>query len=96
MVGHKTGQIYFGETQDRGRRHEPLVCAVDPNTKTVREDHEAPRGQEVSTVNADETLLGGTFIERNDWGTNNYFDGGPNRLTTTSKPRTSSAAKKAR
>jgi oligogalacturonide lyase len=32
-------------------------------------------------VNADETLLAGTLTDRTDWGTNEVFDGGPNRLT---------------
>ena len=72
MVGHKTGIIYFGTTNR-------LVCAIDPKTKAVQEILKLQRGQEVSTVNADETLLGGTFTERSDWGTNKYFDGGPNR-----------------
>jgi len=39
-----------------------------------------PRGQQVATVNADETLLAGTITERSAWGTNQgFFDGGPNR-----------------
>jgi oligogalacturonide lyase len=39
------------------------------------------RGQGVATVNADETLLAGTFTYRTDW-TNDFFEnGGPNRLT---------------
>jgi oligogalacturonide lyase len=73
MVGHKTGKIYFGTTNR-------LVCAIDPNTKVVQEILKLQRGQEVSTVNADETLLGGTLTERTDSGTNaSFFDGGPNR-----------------
>jgi len=37
------------------------------------------RGQECPQSNADETLLGGTITERSDWGTNEFFNGGPNR-----------------
>ena len=79
MVGRKTGKIYFGETRIENGVANRLVCSLDPNTKVIAEILKLKRGQEVSTVNADETLLGGTFIERNDWGTNDYFDGGPNR-----------------
>jgi oligogalacturonide lyase len=79
MVGHKTGKIYFGETKIENGVTNRFVGTFDPNTKAVQEILKLERGQEVSTVNADETLLGGTFIERSDWGTNNYFDGGPNR-----------------
>jgi len=81
MAGHKTGQIYYVGTKVENGATNRWVCSIDPNTKAVREIMKLARGQEVSTVNADETLLGGTFIERNDWGTNNYFDGGPNRTT---------------
>ncbi len=73
MVGRKTGQIYYVSTNR-------VVCALDPQTRAVREILKLSRGQEVSTVNADETLLAGTLTERTDWGTNaGFFDGGPNR-----------------
>jgi oligogalacturonide lyase len=73
MVGRRTGRIYYVTTNH-------VVCALDPKTKSVRELLKLPRGQEVSTVNADETLLAGTIIYRHDWGTNgDFFDGGPNR-----------------
>ncbi len=81
MVGHKTGQIYYVATKTENGATNRWVCSIDPNTKAVREIMKLPRGQEVSTVNADETLLCGTITERNDWATNAYFDGGPNRLT---------------
>ncbi len=75
MVGRKTGQIYFGDTNH-------TVFAVDPNTKAVREIARFPRGQQVSAVNADETLLAGTIVERTDWKTNaDFFDGGSDRQT---------------
>ncbi len=81
MVGHKTGQIYFGERKIEAGVTNHYVCVVDPQTKSVRQLLKLPRGQEVSTVNADETLLAGTITDRTDWGTNEVFDGGPNRLT---------------
>ncbi len=80
MVGHKTGQIYYVALKAEDGVTNRVVCAVDPTTKAVREIMKLPRGEEVSTVNADETLLGGTVTERSDW-TNSYFEGGPNRLT---------------
>lgn len=80
MVGHKTGSIYYGETRIANGETNRFVCSIDPNTKAVREIMKLPRGQEVSTVNADETLLAGTITERTDWGTNEFFTGGPNRL----------------
>ena len=77
MVGRKTGRIYYATT-DR------TVFAVDPVTKITREIVTLPRGQQVTAVNADETLLAGTVTERTDWGTNrDFFDGGPNRRTDT-------------
>ncbi len=73
MVGRKTGQIYYVTTNR-------TVFAVDPMTKVTRKIVTLPRGQQVSAVNADETLLAGTIIERSDWGTNaDFFGGGPNR-----------------
>jgi len=73
MVGHKTGQIYYVGTNR-------TVFALDPATKATRAILTLGRGQEVATVNANETLLAGTFTERPDWGTNQaFFDGGPNR-----------------
>jgi len=80
MVGHKTGRIYYVALKAEDGATNRVVCSVDPKTKAVREIMKLPRGEEVSTVNADETLLAGTITERNDW-TNSFFDGGPNRLT---------------
>lgn len=82
MVGRKTGQIYCVNSKIENGVTNQWVCALDPKTKAVREILKLARGQQVSTVNADETLLGGTITERTDWGTNgNFFDGGPNRRT---------------
>ena len=81
MVGHKTGQIYYVTARTEGGKTNRFVCSIDPNTKATREIMKMPRGMDVATVNCDETLLGGTITERTDWGTNDYFNGGPNRLT---------------
>jgi oligogalacturonide lyase len=80
IVGHKTGKIFYVATKNENGATTRWVCSIDPSTKAVQEIMKLPRGQEVSAVNADETLLAGTITERNDWGTNNFFDGGPNRL----------------
>ena len=79
MVGHKTGQIYFVTRKIENGETNQWVCATDPNTKVTRQILKLARGQSVATVNADETLLGGTFLERTNWGTNEFFDGGPNQ-----------------
>jgi len=81
MVGRKTGQIYYGTTKIENGVTNHWVNAIDPKTKTVRVLLKLARGQEVSAVNADETLLAGTVVERSDWGTNReFFDGGTNRF----------------
>jgi len=82
MTGHKTGRIYYVTSRAENGVTNRVVCSVDPSTKAVREIMKLPRGQEVSTVNADETLLAGAIVERTDWGTNgNFFEAGPNRTT---------------
>ena len=81
MAGHKTGQIYYVDYKIENGVTNRWVCSIDPATKNVRQIMKLERGQEVSTVNSDETMLGGTFVERNDWGTNDFFGGGPNRTT---------------
>ena len=82
MVGRKTGQIYFGQRKIEDGVTNHYVCVVDPGTKSVRQLLKLPRGQQVATVNADETLLAGTITDRADWGTNaDFFAGGPNQRT---------------
>lgn len=73
MVGHKTGRIYYVARKIENGVTNRLVCSVDPTTRKVREILTLPRGQEVSAVNADETMLAGTMIERTDWGKDRDF-----------------------
>src|SRR5262249_18160497 len=55
IVGRKTGQVYY--IRDR-------VCnAADPKARASREIAKLPPRASVSTVNADETLLGGAITE---------------------------------
>jgi oligogalacturonide lyase len=80
MVGHKTGQIYYIKRVIENGATNRIVFATDPATKATREIFTLARGENISTVNADETLLGGTITENSE--TNReYFAGGENRLT---------------
>jgi oligogalacturonide lyase len=67
MIGRQTGRIYYVATRIENGVTNRWVCTLDPRTKAVREILRLARGQEVSTVNADETLLAGTLTERTDW-----------------------------
>jgi oligogalacturonide lyase len=80
MVGHKTGQIYYIKSKIADGVTNRIVYATDPKTKATREILTLARGESVATVNADETLLGGTITENNSTNREN-FAGGPNRLT---------------
>jgi oligogalacturonide lyase len=55
IVGKKTGQVYY--VKDR------IVYATDIHTHTTREIAKLPARGSISTVNADETLLGGAITE---------------------------------
>ncbi|HEU6448936.1 MAG TPA: oligogalacturonate lyase family protein [Verrucomicrobiae bacterium] len=73
MVGHKTGQIYYIATKIESGRTNHYVCATDPITKKTRDILKLARGQSVASVNADETLLAGTFTYRTNW-ENEFFE----------------------
>jgi oligogalacturonide lyase len=81
QTGRKSGKIYYAERKVEDGVTNQWVCSLDPSTKAVQKILKLARGQQVSAVNADETLLAGTFVERTDWGTNEFFDGGPNART---------------
>jgi oligogalacturonide lyase len=55
MVGKKTGQIYYVKNRD--------VFVTDLDTKATRQIGTLPPGGSIATVNADETLLGGSITE---------------------------------
>ena len=55
VTGHKTQNVYY----KRG----DSIFATDVDTLATREIAKLPAGGSVSTVNADETLLAGTYIE---------------------------------
>jgi oligogalacturonide lyase len=78
MVGHKTGRIFYTTTN----RTDRAVMAIDPVTKEIQVIAKLARGQDVSAVNADETLLAGTITlhpPAANNGTN--ADGGPDART---------------
>src|ERR1044072_4310619 len=64
IVGHKTGQVYYTKfVRDAGQLSE-TAYAPDLDTKATREVAKPPPGVNVATINADETLLGGTLDEK--------------------------------
>jgi oligogalacturonide lyase len=80
MVGRKTGQIYYNTQKIADGVTNHFVCAIDPKTKVVREILKLKRDQDVSTVNADETMMCGTFTEHTGSETNRDDPGnGTNR-----------------
>jgi len=79
MVGRKTGWIYYVGNKVELPVTNRWVFAIDPETKAVREILRLERGQEVSAVNADETLLAGTFTEATDGGIKVFFNSGTSR-----------------
>ncbi len=65
MVGHKTGDVYYTRRVD-GKN---VILATNLDTKATRTIGEMPRGG-VASVNADETLMVGSFSEvpeTRDW-----------------------------
>jgi oligogalacturonide lyase len=57
-TGRKTGAIYFNR--------DGWVCSLDPATKAVKQLAKLPEHGIASTVNADETLVAGSFTEDED------------------------------
>lgn len=61
MVGHKTPTIYY--TKPTGRRFYFALWATNLDTGATRKIADLPRRANIDTINADETLGAGTFIE---------------------------------
>ena len=59
LVGHKTGRVFYTKLSD-GKR---VVCATDPATKETSQIAVLPPDATASAVNADETIIAGTFTE---------------------------------
>ena len=79
IVAHATPNLYYTRAGDKPQFSQ-LWC-VNLDTGENRKLADLPRRASVVTVNADETLLAGTILQRTDWGTNTLLDGGPNRRT---------------
>jgi oligogalacturonide lyase len=70
VAGHKTGDVYYtkrlqgGGGQAGGRFSSPsIVYATNVDTGATREVVKLPAGRMVSSLNADETLLLGTYVD---------------------------------
>jgi len=85
VVGRKSGDVYYSKLQD-GKN---WIFATNLETKTTRKIAEVPRGG-VSSLNADETLMVGTFSEvpdargwqRGEPGASTAKEQGPNMANT--------------
>src|SRR3954467_13793918 len=62
VAGHKTGDVYYTKRQGGGRGGEAIVYATNVDTGATREVVKLPPGRGVSSLNADETLLLGTYV----------------------------------
>ncbi|MGO9262192.1 MAG: oligogalacturonate lyase family protein [Bryobacteraceae bacterium] len=71
VAGHKTGDVYYtkrlagGEAGAAGGRNSSgaIVYATNVDTGATREVVKLPPGRNVSSLNADETLLLGTYVD---------------------------------
>src|SRR3954468_5715732 len=61
VTGHKTGDVYYTK-----RAGGVVVFATNPGTGATREVVKLPAGRSVASVNADETLLLGTYVNGSD------------------------------
>lgn len=59
VAGHKTGDVYFTSRGAAGG----VVYAVNVDTGLTREVVKLPQGRSVSSLNADESLLLGTYVD---------------------------------
>jgi len=63
VAGHKTGDVYYTKRAPGGQAGGATVCATNVNTGATREVVKLPPGRNVASLNADETLLLGTYVE---------------------------------
>ena len=66
VAGHKSGDVYYTKRPGGGRGRGPAetaVFATNVNTGATREVVKLPPGRSVATLNADETLLAGTYVD---------------------------------
>jgi oligogalacturonide lyase len=60
-TGHKTGDVYY--TKRGERTAGPIVYAANVDTGVSREVVKLPPGRSVANMNADETLLLGSYVD---------------------------------
>ncbi|MBS1857492.1 MAG: oligogalacturonate lyase [Acidobacteria bacterium] len=64
VTGHKTGDVYYTKRPSGAGRGAPaMVYAANVNTGAAREVVHLPAGRMVASLNADETLLLGTYVD---------------------------------
>ncbi len=61
VTGRKTGQVYYAKRTG----NETIIFATDPNTRATKQIAKLPRGS-VASLNADETLLLGSYTESSE------------------------------
>ncbi len=64
IVGRKSGDVYYTRTATNNNVRTTTVYATNLTTKATREIVKLPPATDVSTVNADETLLAGIIDEK--------------------------------
>jgi oligogalacturonide lyase len=62
-AGHKTGAVYYTKRAGGPNSSGATVYATDVNTGATREVVKLPPGRSVASLNADETLLLGTYVD---------------------------------
>jgi oligogalacturonide lyase len=63
VAGHKTGDVYYTKKEGGDRGSAAIVYAANVDTGAAREVVKLPPGRNVASLNADETLLLGTYVE---------------------------------
>jgi oligogalacturonide lyase len=63
VAGHKTGDVYYTKRTPGARGGPAIVYATNVDTGATREVVKLPPGRNVSSLNADETLLLGTYVD---------------------------------
>jgi oligogalacturonide lyase len=63
VAGHKSGDVYYTKRMGGGRNSDAIVYATNVDTGATREVVKLPPGRNVASLNADETLLLGTYVD---------------------------------